>query len=114
MLLGWVTDRKQEMTDAEGLARRGGELGKDDAIALSAGGNAVVIVVGDIVDGAAMIDRALQLNPNLAWAWLSSALARVSLGDPEAAIEHAARAIHQQRACASPCNLVHYGSFTVA
>jgi TolB-like protein len=90
---GWVTDRKQEMTDAERLARRAGELGKDDAIALSSAGNALVIVVGDIVDGAAMIDRALQLNPNLAWAWLSSGLARVSLGEPEAAIEHAARAI---------------------
>jgi TolB-like protein len=90
---GWVTDRKQEMTDAERLARRAGELGKDDAIALSSAGNALVIVVGDIVDGAAMIDRALQLNPNLAWAWLSSGLARVSLGGPEAAVERAARAI---------------------
>jgi tetratricopeptide (TPR) repeat protein len=68
-------------------------LGKDDAIALSAAGNALVIVVGDIEDGAAMIDRALQLNPNLAWAWLQSSFARISLGEPEVAMEHAARAM---------------------
>jgi tetratricopeptide (TPR) repeat protein len=89
----WVTDRNQEVADAERLARRAGELGKDDAIALSAAGNALVIVVGDVVDGTAMIDRALHLNPNLAWAWLSSGLARLSLGELEIAIEHAARAM---------------------
>lgn len=89
----WVVDREREVADAERLARRAGELGKDDAIALSAGGNALVIVVGHIEDGAAMIDRALQLNPNLAWGWLSSGFARILLGEPEAAIEHATRAM---------------------
>ena len=89
----WVIDRKQEVADAERLARRAGELGKDDAVALSAAGNALVIVVGDIEDGAAMIDRALQLNPNLAWAWLSSSFARITLGESEAAMEHAERAM---------------------
>ena len=89
----WVIDRRQEVADAERLARRAGELGKDDAVALSAAGYALVIVVGDIDDGAALIDRALVLNPNLAWAWLSSGFARISLGEPEVAIEHVARAM---------------------
>jgi hypothetical protein len=40
------------------------ELGKEDAVALSTVGFALVIVVGDIIDGVAMIDRALLLNPN--------------------------------------------------
>jgi TolB-like protein/tetratricopeptide (TPR) repeat protein len=87
----WVTDREQEVADAERLARRAGELGKEDAVALSAAGHALVIVVGDIDDGAALIDRALVLNPNLAWAWHSSGFARISLGELEVAIEHVAR-----------------------
>ena len=50
-------------------------------------------VVGDVEDGAALIDRALALNPNLAWAWQFSGLAKVWLGEPEVAIERAARAM---------------------
>jgi adenylate cyclase len=89
----WVIDRNQEVADAERLARRAGELGKEDAIALCTAGNALVIFVGDINDGAALIDRALKLNPNLAFAWMSSGFARILLGEPDVAIEHVARAI---------------------
>jgi adenylate cyclase len=89
----WVTDREQEAADAERLARRAVALGKDDAVALSAAGHALVIVVGEADDGAAFIDRALKLNPNLAWAWHSSGFARISLGELDAAIEHINRAI---------------------
>ena len=42
------------------------ELGRDDAVALCAAGSALVVVAGDLDDGAALIDRALALNPNLA------------------------------------------------
>ena len=89
----WVIDRGQEIADAERLARRAAELGKEDAVALSAAGNGLVIFVGEVDDGAALIDRALVLNPNLAWAWLSSGFAKILLGEPEVAIEHVARAM---------------------
>jgi TolB-like protein/class 3 adenylate cyclase len=89
----WVVDREKEMVDAERLARRAAQLGKEDAVALCMAGNALIIVVGDVEDGAAMTDRALALNPNLAFAWLSSGFARISLGEPEIAIEHVTRAI---------------------
>ena len=87
------TDREQEIAEAERLARRAAELGRDDAVALCAAGSALAVVVGDLDDGAALIDRALALNPNLAWAWHFSALAKAFLGEPETAIEHAARAM---------------------
>jgi adenylate cyclase len=90
---GWVVDRVQEIADAEGLARQAGEIGKDDAVALATAGLALVIVVGAVEDGAAYIDRALVLNPNMAWAWHFSAFARISLGQPNVAIEHAAQAM---------------------
>jgi TolB-like protein/class 3 adenylate cyclase len=90
---GWVTDRGQEIAASKILARRAEELGKDDAVALATAGLALAFDADDVNDGAALIDRSLALNPNLAWAWSFSAYARVSLDEPEIAIEHAARAM---------------------
>ena len=56
-------------------------------------GIALAFVVGDLDDGAAYIDRALVLNPNLAAAWIASGWVKVWLGEPEVAIERAARAM---------------------
>jgi TolB-like protein len=79
---GWVTDRAHEIAETATLARRAGELGRDDAGALCSAGIALAFVVGDLDGGAAYIDRALVLNPNLAWAWLFSGLMKVWLGEP--------------------------------
>ena len=68
---GWVTDRMQEVTEAERLARRAAELGKDDAVALCFGGWALARVVGDLDTGAVLIARALVLNPNFAAAGIA-------------------------------------------
>jgi len=43
-------------------------------------------------DAAALIDRALLLNPNLAFAWLFSGITKNLLGEPNIAITHFARA----------------------
>ena len=69
------------------------EFGKDDALALSTAGIALAYVVGDLDEGAAFIEQALALNPNLAWAWLFSGFVNVWLGNPEIAIERVARAM---------------------
>jgi adenylate cyclase len=84
----WMADRVKETSETARLARRAVELGKEDAVALSAGGVALAYVVGDLDDGAAFIDRALMLNPNLAAAWTFSGWVRIYLGEPEVAIEH--------------------------
>jgi len=75
------------------LAQRAVELGKDDAIALAAGGFALAFVVGDLGVGAALIDRALVLNSNLVEAWNYSGWAKIWLGEPETALERFARAM---------------------
>ncbi|TRC93069.1 tetratricopeptide repeat protein [Mesorhizobium sp. WSM4303] len=90
---GWMTDRKQETAETERLALKAVDLGRDDAIALSRGGNALAFVVGDNNSGAAFIDRALALNPNLATAWLFSGWVRADLGDTETSLRHLATAI---------------------
>jgi adenylate cyclase len=90
---GWTTDRVNEEGETARLARRAAELGRDDAVALCNGGFALVYVVGDQDDGAAMIDRALVLNPNLAAAWTHSGWVRNWRGEPELAFNHFARAM---------------------
>jgi TolB-like protein/class 3 adenylate cyclase len=90
---GWLTDPAHAIAETARLARRAGELGRDDAGALCSAGSAIAFVVGDLDAAAGYVDRALALNPNLAWAWLSSGLIKVMLGEPEVAIEHAAQAM---------------------
>ena len=90
---GWVGDRDREVAETARMARRAVDLGRDDAVALCTAGFALAIVVGALDEGVALIDNGLALNPNLGWAWHFIALARAFLGQPEIAIEHAARAI---------------------
>ena len=89
---GWFTDRSEEIVECARLARRAADLGKEDAIALARAGHGLAYVVGDVDSGAALIDRALLLNPNLSSAWWVSGWVRVFLGQPEEAIKHVARA----------------------
>jgi len=90
---GWVVDRANELAETERLARRAAALGKDDAIALYTAGIALAYVVGDLDEGAALIDQAIALNRNLAMVWLYSGWVRVWRGEPEAAIEHVSYAM---------------------
>jgi tetratricopeptide (TPR) repeat protein len=71
-LNAWVTDCARETAEADRFARRAVALGKYDAVALATAGMALAYVVGDLDEGAAFIDQALVLNPNLAWARLFS------------------------------------------
>src|SRR5262249_22831985 len=90
---GWVADLEREVAEAARLARKVAQIGKDDAVALGTAGMALAYVVGDLDDGAAMIERSLQLNPNAAWTWLFSGSTRVWMGDPAQALERIERAM---------------------
>jgi adenylate cyclase len=90
---GWTVDRAQEVAEAARLAQRAIELGRDDAVALCYGGLVIGYVVGNLDDGAALVDRALALNSNLAAAWSGSGWFKLCFGEPEVAIERAARAM---------------------
>lgn len=90
---GWMNDSQLEMAELERLARRAGELADDDAVALCSGGFALTQVTDSLDAGAAMIDRALAINPNLTSAWFLSGWTQIYLGEPERAIEHFARAM---------------------
>ncbi len=69
---GWVIDPAKENSEAERLARRACEIGRDDAVALVHAGVTLANVAGDLEGGKSLIDRAVMLNPNLAWGWFYS------------------------------------------
>jgi TolB-like protein len=89
---GWVKDRAHDSAEMERLADRAVDLNRDDAVTLCTAGFALLDVFGRLEDGDALIDRALSLNPNLAWAWLYSAWAKAALGESDVALERIARA----------------------
>jgi TolB-like protein/tetratricopeptide (TPR) repeat protein len=89
----WISVTPNEIAEVTRLAQRAVELGKDDAFALAASGFALASVVRDLEVGAALIDRALVLNSNLAEAWLYGGWIKNWLGEPELAIERFARAM---------------------
>jgi adenylate cyclase len=92
---GWISVTANEIAEVKRLAQRAVELGKDkdDAIALAAAGHALAFVVRDLEVAAALIDRALVLNCNMAEALFFGGWAKIWLGEPEAAIERFARAL---------------------
>jgi TolB-like protein/class 3 adenylate cyclase len=89
----WMIDRAQETAEAVLLARRALVVGKGDAVALCYAGYALVRFAYELESGAAIIERALALNPHLAIAWQLSGTVQAFLGEPEIAIEHVTRAM---------------------
>lgn len=91
---GWMQDRPQEMAEGSRLARRAVELGKYDAVALARSGHALFHLSGALSEGISLLDRALELNPNLASAWFLGAFCRLWYGETAGAVEQFARAKH--------------------
>lgn len=90
---GWMADPAREIAEGARLAWRAVELGKVDAVALARAGHALALLIDDLDNGAACVDRALVLDPNLARGWYASGWVRNYRGEPELAIEHLARAM---------------------
>jgi TolB-like protein/class 3 adenylate cyclase len=82
-----------EKAEVVRLVKKVEEVGRNDAVALVSAGWGLAYVVGDARAGAALLDRALRLNPNYAQGWQFRAWTFVWLGDSEAAIEHATKAM---------------------
>ena len=89
---GWSIIRK-EISEVTRLVNIAADLGRDDAMALSAAGMAVGLVVRDLDRAIVLLDRSVLLNPNLAISWVRSAWVRIFISEFDLAIEHANRAI---------------------
>lgn len=85
----WPTDDlARDVIETERLARQAVRLGSDDAVALATAAGALAYVVRDLDAGAACIDQALTLNPNLMWASYFAGFINSWLGEPEVAVAH--------------------------
>lgn len=88
---GWAPDQASAMLRAEALARRAIALDPADAQALTICGHVRAYLHHRPEEGAALHDRALAMNPNLAMAWVFSGLAECYAGRHEEALRRLAR-----------------------
>jgi TolB-like protein len=86
-VFGWSVDAAQEAKEAQRLAGRALELDKDDPWVIAVAGQILSFFVGQFEEGAALLSRAISLDPNLAIARIWNGWTHVYLGDVEAAIE---------------------------
>jgi TolB-like protein len=90
---GWGSDREREVAESKRLARLAASTASDDAVTLGFSGYALAHAARELDDGAGLVERALQLNPNLGSVLLASGWINVWLGEPEMAIRHLTQAI---------------------
>ena len=88
----WMHDSEKESVEAARLARTALNLERDDPLVLANCGMVLAYILGDLDDGAALAERALALNPNLAAAWAHSSWMKTCLGEHDDAVERALRA----------------------
>jgi adenylate cyclase len=74
------------------LAERAGILDSDDPLVLTAR-CAVHTMVNELEIGAALLERALALDPASSWSWVRSGWLKTYLGESDTAIEHFDRAV---------------------
>jgi TolB-like protein len=88
---GWQSDFDSE--EISRLTERAVELGSDDAVALCWGGHVRAFFFKEVKRALLLIDRALELDVNLATAWQRSGWVRGYAGDHEEAIRSLERAM---------------------
>ena len=81
------------MAEAERLARRALQLERNDPRVLANAGQALSYGLGQFEEGVAFLDKAVELDPNYALAWIWGGLARLHLGQHGEAIHHFERAL---------------------
>ncbi len=90
---GWMTSPAADADEVLRLCRAVMVLGQDDAIALCTAGHALARVVGDTETGAQLVNRALELSPNLGSAWFFGGWVSVWRSEPNDGITRFLRAM---------------------
>jgi len=90
---GYASLKSHEVARALRFARSAIKADRFDALALCQAGHVLVSLARDAVTGIECVDRALQMNPNLAEAWSRSAWVRVAANRLEEAIARRARSL---------------------
>jgi adenylate cyclase len=88
----WTNHPEEERSAALRLAKEAARLDSDDPLVLTILASAHA-VGREFTEAVPLIDRAVQLDPNSAWAWHHSGWIRNFLNEPDLAIEHFQRSI---------------------
>jgi adenylate cyclase len=92
VIYGLVEDVERERSEVANLWQIVTRIGQEDGAVLSQVAWAVAYVLRDLASSKQLIDRAVELNPNLATAWTTSGFINIWLGHPDIALEHLGRA----------------------
>jgi adenylate cyclase len=103
----WTPDPKSETAEALRLLRLALSIDGNDHLALSILGRATAFLFHDFDTGREMVDTAVALNPNAAFAWGQRGSTYLMAGQPEEAIRSFERAIRL-----SPFDHYQFLSFT--
>lgn len=79
----WTDDAARQRAAGRALLERTVGRIDDDPLALTAAASAIILIDGAIERANALIDRALDLDVNHAWAWTRRGFARVYGGQPD-------------------------------
>jgi tetratricopeptide (TPR) repeat protein len=91
--MGWFEGSREQLTDGKPFALKAIALGRDDAVALSCAAHFLAYVMRDHETAAAIIEQAIDVNPNLVQAQQVRCLISMWMGDHDRAIEQAKGAI---------------------
>jgi adenylate cyclase len=89
----WAADPPSERTEALRLAQKASLTGSEDDPTILTVLGAAQTIVGNHSIAARLLEKALALDPNSAWAWNRSGWLQAYLGNADAAIEHFERAL---------------------
>jgi adenylate cyclase len=84
--MGWSTDIDQENLEAEAWTRRALQLDPRDSFVLGRAGCVLSHVLRKLEESSSLLDRALELDSNDAFAWKYSGWTHEWLGHPEEAV----------------------------
>jgi adenylate cyclase len=82
----WSENVVHDRREGERFVEQAAFSVSDQPTALTALASAMMQLGGDVAQAAAFADRALEIDPNHAWAWMRRGFGRVYLGDPEAGL----------------------------
>jgi len=83
----WTTDVGAERREGERLIEISTMTVGDEPTALAALASAMMLLGGDVPHAAMLAEKALQLDPNHAWAWMRRGYGLVYIGRPEDGLE---------------------------
>jgi adenylate cyclase len=93
VLFGWTDDTETARRVGAALADRAATMSSDDPTALTALATAAMLLSGDLDRAEMLIDRALKLDPNNAWAWSRRGFILIDRGDTDEATKCFERAL---------------------